>query len=121
MNPIPTDTAILDLKNLNEAFEGDVEGIVDILQMAVETTESTLPTLRTAIAAGDAAAVAKAAHGIKGAAANVGGKEVAKAFSTIEERARDGSLAHASADLETALAALDRFNTEVARYRAKAG
>ncbi len=118
MTPIVPDPALLDLANLQDAFEGDTEGIVEILEMAVDTSATSVPLLQEALAAGDASAVAKAAHGIKGAVANVGGKAVAKAFSAIEEPARDGNLAGMPELVVAALLALERFNAEVARYRA---
>jgi two-component system sensor histidine kinase BarA len=121
MQPISPDPAILDLANLHEAFEGDTDGISEILEMAVDTSSTSLGTLDAAIAAGDAAAVAKAAHGIKGACANVGGKAVARAFSAIEEPARDGSLVDVSVLYDAAIVALERFTAEVARYRASLG
>jgi HPt (histidine-containing phosphotransfer) domain-containing protein len=71
--------------------------------------------LQEAFAAGEAEAVARAAHALKGASANVSGERAAAAARRLEARARAGALpdeaAHAALsaeldELERALRAL---------------
>src|ERR1700694_3175425 len=70
------DKAILDITRLEEAFEDDTAGIAELLEMALETGKKHRAALEEGLAAGDAAVVARAAHGIKGSAGNIGANVV---------------------------------------------
>jgi len=103
------DSAILDLSRLREAFEDDDAGIIELLEMALETGAKHVERLKSALAEGDARSVARAAHGIKGSASNIGALEVTRISATIEDQARNDRLdgvTQLAAQLEGAYAEL---------------
>jgi len=114
-----SDKSILDLSRLQEAFDDDVLGIADLLEMALATGAKHVRTLRDGIEQNDITIVSRAAHGIKGSASNVGAGNVTKVATAIEDRARaanwDGILPLAD-ELESAYAQL---RESVAAYRAE--
>jgi HPt (histidine-containing phosphotransfer) domain-containing protein len=112
------DPSVLDLTRLTEAYEDDVAGIAELLQMALGTHDKHLNNLRAAIAAHDAAMLARAAHGIKGSSSNIGAGGVTRVSTEIDARARDGrwdGIDELAAELEAAVAAL---KATVEAYRA---
>jgi HPt (histidine-containing phosphotransfer) domain-containing protein len=114
------DSAILDLSRLREAFADDDAGIIDLLEMALGTGTKHVESLTSALAQGDATAVAKAAHGIKGSASNIGAVAVTRISAEIETRARNArldGLDELTVELEGAYAAL---RESVRAYRAEA-
>jgi HPt (histidine-containing phosphotransfer) domain-containing protein len=113
------DKSVLDLTRLEEAFEDDVGGIAELLEMALDTGEKHRLNLHEGIAARDLAAVSRAAHSIKGSASNIGAERVAACAAQIEERVRDESWADVpqlASGLDAAYAAL---RDAVAAYRAR--
>jgi len=111
------DKAILDLSRLQEAFDDDVIGIADLLDMALATGRKHVAKMNEGIHDRAIETVARAAHGIKGSASNVGAGNVTAVATEIDRRARAGTwdgieqLAH---DLEAAYAEL---GTTVRAYR----
>jgi len=93
------DKQILDITRLEEAFEDDTAGIVELLEMALETGRKHCVVLGEAIAAGDATAAARAAHGIKGSAGNIGANGVMGLAAELDSRARTGDLTGAADQL----------------------
>ena len=79
-----TDPVILDLERLREIYDDDREGMVELLDLTVETTKSQLDTIAAAVEARYAAAARGAAHAIKGASFNVGADETAKLAAELE-------------------------------------
>jgi HPt (histidine-containing phosphotransfer) domain-containing protein len=113
------DRGVLDLTRLEEAFEDDVEGIATLLEMALETGKKHRRALADGLAAGDATVVARAAHGIKGSAGNIGANAVYLLASDLDARARLGNLAGARERAEAIDAEYERVAREVRAYRAK--
>ncbi|GAC1402144.1 MAG: Hpt domain-containing protein [Candidatus Velthaea sp.] len=112
------DKSVLDLSRLQEAFEDDVAGIADLLEMALGTGSKHVAALRGGIAEHDLAAVSRAAHSIKGSSSNVGANCVARLATEIESRARCGDwvgIAQLALEVENAYADL---RVTVAAYRA---
>ena len=85
------DKAILDLTRLQEAFDDDVIGIADLLDMALETGRKHVGFMNEGIKTHTIETIARAAHGIKGSASNVGAGNVTQVATQIEARARAGS------------------------------
>ena len=112
------DRAILDITRLEEAFEDDVTGIADLLEMALETGRKHRRALAEGLAAGDASVVARAAHGIKGSAGNIGANVVYRLATELDARARTGNLEGAPAAVAAIDAAYERVAEEVRAYRA---
>ncbi|HTD35266.1 MAG TPA: Hpt domain-containing protein, partial [Candidatus Elarobacter sp.] len=86
------DRTILDITNLEEAFEDDTAGIAELLGMAMATGRKHRAALDAGLAAGDATMVARAAHGIKGSAGNIGANVVYRLATELDARARTGNL-----------------------------
>jgi HPt (histidine-containing phosphotransfer) domain-containing protein len=112
------DKAILDITRLEEAFEDDVEGIADLLEMALETGRKHRGALEEGLAAGDASIVARAAHGIKGSSGNIGANVVYRLATELDARARTGNLDGAREAVDAIDAAYARVADEVRVYRA---
>jgi HPt (histidine-containing phosphotransfer) domain-containing protein len=65
---------------------------LELLDLFIRATESDLDEIRAADRARDAGRAARAAHSIKGAAANLGLPEISEEARLIEERGRRGGL-----------------------------
>jgi HPt (histidine-containing phosphotransfer) domain-containing protein len=112
------DKSVLDLWRLQEAFEDDVTGIADLLDMALETGRKHRTALHEGLAAGDASVVARAAHGIKGSAGTIGATAVYALAADLDARARTGNLEGARESVAAIDAAYARVADEVRAYRA---
>lgn len=110
--------AVLDLQPLEDVYGDDRAGIVELVEMVVGEEADALALLRAAVAAQDLGALRDAAHGIRGAAANVGALAVSHAALAIEARARSGEWNDVSGLLHELDLALVSARTELARYRA---
>ncbi len=111
------DKEILDLWRLEEAFEDDTQGIADLLDLAMQTGEKHLRSLIAAVEAHDATGVAKAAHGIKGSAGNIGANVVYRLACELDERARAGMLDGAAERVRRIDEAYEQVAQQVAEYR----
>ena len=69
---------------------GDVQLLADISQLFVDEVPRHLAQIRSALDARDACALRRAAHGLKGAAANFDAAAVVDAARTLEEMGRSG-------------------------------
>jgi len=112
------DKAVLDLSRLQEAFEDDVTGIADLLEMALQTGQKHCRALEEGLAARDASIVARAAHGIKGSAGTIGATAVYALATELDARARTGDLDGARERVDAIGAAYARVEEEVRAYRA---
>ena len=109
---------MLDIWRLQEAFEDDAGGIADLLEMALETGKKHRRTIEEGLSAGDAQLVARAAHGIKGSAGNIGANAVYELAAELDARARAGNLDGARERVDAIDAAYARVAEEVRAYRA---
>ncbi len=109
---------MLDLWRLEEAFEDDTAGIADLLEMALQTGRKHCAALEAGLAAGDATVVARAAHGIKGSAGNIGANVVYGLATELDARARTGDLDGARERVDAINTAYARVAEEVRAYRA---
>jgi HPt (histidine-containing phosphotransfer) domain-containing protein len=93
-------------------LELDEEEYRAILELFVEASRSDLAVIKAAVAHGDALAASRAAHSLKGAAANLGLSEMSSTAHTIEEKSRDSRLHEtheAVLSLDGHLAAVERL------------
>ncbi len=111
------DRTILDITNLEEAFEDDTAGIAELLEMALETGRRLIGELQDAIATGNAPGVARAAHSIKGSAANIGAMTPSTLAAALEQRARAGDLAGAADACAAIESAYAPVAAEISAYR----
>jgi HPt (histidine-containing phosphotransfer) domain-containing protein len=115
------DKDVLDLTNLEEAFEDDVAGIAELLEMALATGAKHCAALADGLARGDSEVVRKAAHSIKGSAGNIGALSVMHLASELQERARAGSLAGARELVDAIAVGYAAVAREVRAYRDRVG
>jgi HPt (histidine-containing phosphotransfer) domain-containing protein len=83
----------MDIERLSRELGFDRETTLRLLDSFVKSTEKDLAQLESAVAAGDAAGAGRAAHHIKGAAANLELAEIAEAAKAVEAAARAGGTA----------------------------
>ena len=83
---------------------GDLDLLREIAVLFRQECPPAMEILRDAIAKGDGAAAGRAAHGLKGSAANFGAGPAVDAALKIEQLARDGRVS----DTRPALEALDQ-------------
>lgn len=113
------DKSILDLSRLEEAFEDDVVGIADLLEMALETGAKHVRSMREGIEAHEIEKVSRAAHGVKGSASNIGAPAVTAVATSIEERARLGSWDDIPGLTDRLEATYAELRAAVGQYRAE--
>lgn len=110
-----TDT--LDLTNLNETFEGDREGIAELLDESLEFIAGAQTGMRAALASGDAVAIARSAHTLKGTSASIGAHAVRAISAKIEIEAKAGQLANLPSAFIELGDALGALGDAVAAYK----
>jgi HPt (histidine-containing phosphotransfer) domain-containing protein len=92
------------LRELNEPGEPDLYG--EVATLFLDEAPTRLAEIRAALAAGNAEALYRAAHAVKGAARNVGAARIGDAAEAVEKRGRAG-------DLEGMAACLDALDAAV--------
>ena len=88
----PTARAAQPAVDVEEALQqagGDVELLAELFGLLTEEVEQATEILRTQTQAGDAEAVARAAHGLKGAAANLAAGPLSAAALALERAAKE--------------------------------
>lgn len=78
------------LRELTVAGEPDV--LVEVLQLFLDEVPKKLQTMQSAVQAGDAALVARAAHSLRGSAGNIGAVSLLDASRRIENLATANDL-----------------------------
>ena len=111
------DTPILEISRLQEIFEDDTAGIVELLESAMKTGAGYQATLRSALQQNVLDDVMRAAHAIKGSAANVGGNEVADVAARIENAARAQTWDGIAENTDELDRAYERLREAVQAYR----
>ncbi len=97
-------TSPLDLDDGLARAGGELEFYRELLDLLLEDVPPRISELRGAIAAGDAGRVARTAHAIKGAAANLSAHPLREAAYQLEMKGREGRAAGLEplvAELET--------------------
>lgn len=89
-NPQPIDPA--SLANLKEIGGGDAAFVIELITMFGEDSPPRLEGIGAALAAGDAAEVAKNAHSLKGTGANFGAERFRSLAQAIETAGKAGDL-----------------------------
>ncbi|MFP4225303.1 MAG: Hpt domain-containing protein [Desulfobacterales bacterium] len=107
--PSGADSGRFAIDELTERVDGDNELIREVLEIFLEDTPSTLEALKTGISDQSPEAVARAAHTLKGASANIAANRLRDHAYQLELKAKSGDLADAGdiyADLAAEYAAL---------------
>jgi len=95
-----SDSDIFDRQAVLERTMSDEELMRTVITVFLEDMPKQIKALGDALAAGDCATAERTAHSIKGASANVGGKQVQQEALAIEKAAKNGDLATAKASFE---------------------
>jgi HPt (histidine-containing phosphotransfer) domain-containing protein len=115
------DQATFSCASLLDRFDGDEELLARVAGIFVENTPALLAALRADIEAGNAVALSRSAHTLRGSLANVGAEHAASLAAEIEERARkdllegaDGRMVELSHEVDSILAELGRSRATTA-------
>ncbi|MBF0200752.1 MAG: Hpt domain-containing protein [Desulfamplus sp.] len=78
----------MDFEHMASEIGIDREDFIELAEMLVDVSNNDMAQFEQAAAQGDLKKAAMAAHSIKGAAANLGFMEIAKAAETLEKSAK---------------------------------
>jgi two-component system sensor histidine kinase/response regulator len=95
---------VIDRTEALERVEGDVDLLRELVQIFLEDLPERVGEIRAALAARDTQILARAAHSLKGSAANISAIAVSDAARRLEKAAQESDLMNASTalrDLET--------------------
>jgi len=92
--------AVIDEKNLLERLDGDQELAEELLEIFREVASSMLGAVREAVEARDSEALARAAHDLKGSAANISAAALCEVAERLEKLGRAGRADQAAGELE---------------------
>jgi len=112
------DTGSLDLKALLAAFAGRADLVVDVVDVFLVDGPATVARLKQAAAAGDAVAVASAAHALKGSAGLFSQGHAYESVRELEQRARAGNLEGVERACDEIDAAVSHLIAELRALRA---
>lgn len=90
-----SDFSVIDpeaINNLRELSSGDDEFLVEIIDIFLDDTPKRIAELGSCLAAGDLETFSRAAHSIKGSAANLGALSLRAAAEKLEHHAREQGL-----------------------------
>ncbi len=97
----------MNFKELAKNLEMEEDEFLEMVDLFWETTSSDLGKLQSAVEEKEAQKVVKAAHSIKGAAANLGFFEIYEVAKRIEMDARENNLDEATGSVKTIKEKLD--------------
>jgi HPt (histidine-containing phosphotransfer) domain-containing protein len=99
----------IDEEALLDLVDGDRHFLASLVETFRTDCASYLDAIREAVEAGDAEALCRQAHGLKGAAANMQAEAVQRAAQQLEELGRAEDLEQASEALDQLEGAVDRI------------
>jgi len=108
-----SETAVLDRDVAMARVGGDVELLKEIAALFLEEYPRVVSELHKALEAGDAKAVERSAHGLKGSVANFGARSVVDAAFELEQMGRTQKLAEVAQVLNSLELALAALHTEL--------
>ena len=104
------DSSALDqptLAKLLDSLGGDVDFLKELIDAYLDSTPGLFVAMRQAAAAGDGAALQRAAHSLKTGSANMGALALAVLCKQLEDMGRSGALVGAEERIDAAEAAYD--------------
>ena len=108
--------AAIDFTPLVELFDGNFETVSTLLDTASNSIACDVLRIEGGVRADDPAAVADAAHRLKGTSGSIYAQRLSDVSSSIERDARDGSLLHVSALFPELHAAFDSLSAAIASF-----
>ena len=101
------------LRQLN--VEGEPDLVVEVLTLFLDDAPARVDAVTNAFAAGAAADLRRAAHGLKGAAGNIGALRLQALCARVEEHASLGQVRETGEDVAGLPAEFDALNREIRR------
>ena len=101
------------LRQLTPPGEPDV--LVEILTVFLNEVPKRIVALRAAAVAGDALAMQRAAHSLKGSSGNIGARALHEVCRQLDDRARSGDLTGVTPLLDSLATEYDRVEAEIRR------
>ena len=95
------------LAGLLDSLGGDVDFLKELVDAYLDSTPGLFAAMRQAAAAGDGAALQRAAHSLKTGSANMGALALAALCKQLEDMSKSGALDGAETRIDTAAAAYD--------------
>ena len=115
MNGPAIDPSVIDnLRQLNQPGEPDI--VQQVLSLFLTDAAARIDALVRAVERGDAAALHRTAHALKGAAANIGATALQEQCRELEALGKQGTVAGAAPLLAALVAEFARVRAEIARY-----
>jgi CheY-like chemotaxis protein len=112
------DAACFDYEVALRRAGGDVDLLREMMDLFVQQCPELITAVRGAVAAEDPAALARAAHTLKGAASNFGASLVLAEAQALEEAGLAGNLTNCRSSVERLEWGIERFNAEFAALAA---
>lgn len=111
------DGSILDLHGTMQRLGGDLALLREFVVVFDEDSPGLMHTLHAAIIAGDGGKVERAAHSLRGLAANFGAQAVVDAASQLEKAGRSGQLRDAHPSYARLSIEVERLSRALGEYR----
>jgi signal transduction histidine kinase/DNA-binding response OmpR family regulator len=105
-----------DAAELDDRFEGSLELVAEVLHIFREETPRRLEAIHTALAAGDAKAVSRNAHSLKGALGTLAANPGREIASALEQATESGSLDSAPELVRRLEDEIERFQNALAEH-----
>ena len=96
---LPEESAPVDLASLMARVENDWELLNELIALFLDSSPLLLAEIEAAVARGDAQAIERASHALRGSMQNLGAVPAARAASALEDVGRSGDLARADQSL----------------------
>jgi HPt (histidine-containing phosphotransfer) domain-containing protein len=114
--PSNCDPKALDLDGLMRSFDGDSGLVLTLARVFADSSLDQVEQIGDAIARGDAEALARGAHLLKGSVANFGARAAVDAAVQLEGIAKSGDLSIAGSALATLEKEIDRLKRELQMF-----
>lgn len=115
----PSDSWAFDPEDLRQRVGDDWELLEEIVPIFQEDAPRQLEALRAAVAAGDAAAIARGAHRLRGAISSFAASHATDIAARLESLAKINHLAEAPAAIAELDQAVQRLTTNLTDYLAR--
>ena len=115
------DDELLDLQGALSRLDGDRELLAELAQFFLEDSPGLLEQVRDGLRSGDAKTVQRAAHSLRGLAANFGTRGAVDAACCVEQLGQSGDLAAAAVALPQLERQVGLLQKALAAYRQSCG
>jgi HPt (histidine-containing phosphotransfer) domain-containing protein len=106
-------TQLFDKESALARVGDDEELLAELASLFLADYPNNLRAMQEALAGGNPELMERAAHSLKGAAANFGAEIVVREAFELERMARQGDLSHANSNLQRLCAVMQQLDTEL--------